>query len=129
MAKYEYSRPQATAFRMIERFGKSITLTEPINVPDPADPLGAPIGDDITYDAVAVFVQPSSQQRLGASASFINVAADAELTCIAAPVDVEDNLSACQFMDDGNGEWKISHIEVLKPADDIVLYYLAFNRP
>lgn len=130
MSEFDYTRPLATAQRLIKRFGRSISLqgvsTELAN---PSNPLAGPVAPPPPIVGIpATFVPPSSLQVLGFSARMTELFANCEQICIVAPIDNTD-FSSMKFLYDSGKRWKISLIEKLKPGDLTVLYFIGINSP
>ncbi len=122
----------ATAQRLISENGRSVTLlqfdSDPADADQPWDgaaDIRTDPDDTLTLDAV--FVSPSGAPSLG----FIAVTSDliklAEQIIIISPGASRD-VTGFQEVDDGGTNWKITAVEVLRPAADVVLAYMGLKR-
>lgn len=131
MTAFDYSRPLATAQRLIERFGRRVTLQGVSDGPsDPNNPLGSPAAAPAPVAGIpATFVQPSSLNTLGFGARITELFADATQVAIIAPVSGID-LDEVRFLIDNDGtKWKVTYIEKLKPGETTILYFIGVARP
>ena len=133
MAK-DYSTNIATAQALITQFGRSITLVQfndtitdsdkPWDGVNPTDPRGTP---DATLVLDAVFVFPTGLLKLGLGSEEERLLKRYEQICIIAPGAANDPRDYQEIID-GSDRWKIEMVQVLKPANDIVLAYLGLKK-
>lgn len=130
MAKYDYSRPLATARRLIERFGRPISLQGVQGGPaDHADPLGGPAAAPVPIVGIyAAFVQPSSLQLLGISAKVQELFANCTQIAIIAD-NGKNNFLDAKYLIDNSDTWMVERVEQLKPGDTSILYFIGVVSP
>jgi hypothetical protein len=133
MIAYDYSRPLASARRMIERFGRPVALQSVSEGPaDPAQPLAGPAAPPAPVTGVwAAFVQPSSLQALGLGVNVTKLFATSEQIALIAPKDdyAYSDMKFLYDVNDNNRKWVITHIEVFKPGDTVVLHFIGVKSP
>lgn len=132
MIGYDYSRALATAQRLVTRYGRLISL-QGVS-PGPADannPLAGPAAAPAALSGIpAAFVEPSSLQSLGLSASLVALFANCTQIAIVAPVSGMGDFTSMKFLIDTDAkQWKIERISTLQPGDTILLYYIGVSRP
>ncbi len=125
-----YSKLATTAQRLIESNGKVVTLvqinTTPADVAKPwrgsADPRSIPTA---LLEVNAVLVSPSGN-GLGLNieiSDFLKRCKKVAIVSSTADLSIYNEL-----VEADNTQWKIEGIEVLKPANTILLYYLGLSR-
>jgi len=130
MSAYDYSKPLATAQRLIARYGRAIELQGASTGPaDPSKPLGdrAPVAAPVAV--VGAFVQPSSLNALGFGVSVVELFGSCSQIALVAPVNKGDDYSDMKFLYDNGVRWKIEHIETLKPGPIVVLHFIGVKLP
>lgn len=132
MSAFDYSRPLATAQRLVARFGRLVALQGVSAGPaDANNPLAgpAPAPDPVT-DIPAAFVEPVGLRSLGLSAQLQALFKNSTQIAIVAPVSGTPDFLDMKFLiDSDNSIWKINVIETLKPGETVLLYYIGVARP
>lgn len=132
MSAFDYSRPLATAQRLIARYGRLVALQGVSAGPaDANNPLAGPAAaPDPVTGVPAAFVEPSSLRALGISAQLQTLFANCSQIALVAPVSgVPDFLDMKFLIDSDNSVWKINAIDTLKPGETIVLYFIGVAKP
>jgi hypothetical protein len=132
MSAFDYSRPLATARRLIARFGRVVAFQAVTEGPaDPDNPLAGPAAPPDPVPGVpAVFVEPSGLKSLGADDVIIELTAKSKQIAIVAQLSGLPDLSSMSFIiDNDNSTWKIDTVSTLKPGDTIILYFFGISRP
>lgn len=132
MTAFDYSRPLATAQRLVARFGRVIGLQGVTAGPADADnPLAGPAAPPEPLTGIpAAFVDPLSLRALGLSATVQGLFANSKQIALIAPVSGLPDFTDMKFLiDSDNSVWKIDLIETMKPAETIVLYFIGVSRP
>lgn len=132
MTAFDYSRPLATAQRLIARYGRLVALQGVTAGPaDPNNPLAGPAAPPSPVTGVpAAFVEPVGVRSLGISERAVTLFKNSSQICLVAPVSGQSDFLDMKFLTDSdNSQWKIDHIETLKPASTILLYYIGVVRP
>lgn len=127
-----FERFAATAQRLIDKNGRQVTLVEldgaPATPSQPwkgaADPRAAPAS---TLTLNAVFVEPNSANKLGLSAVSNDLIKRSEQILMLAPGIAVDT-TIFHLVTDGAVNWKIQGVEVLRPADEIILAFIGVKR-
>lgn len=127
----DYNRALATAQRLIRQSGRLVAMQGVKTGPAaPDNPLAGPAAPPAPLTGIpATFVQPSSLQSLGASATLQKLFAECEQVAIVAPV-TNDDYTAMKFLIDTDGiTWKIERVEKLKPGMVTILYFIGVKLP
>lgn len=122
----------ATAQRLIAKHGRAVTLLQLDSTPpDPSKPWNGPpdprATPDDTLDLIAVFVEPSSAVRLGLSAQESDLVKRSDQILIVSPGAAEDVRRFHEVIDTGES-WKIEIVEILRPAEEILLAFIGVRR-
>jgi hypothetical protein len=132
MSAFDYSRPLATAQRLVARFGRLVALQGVSAGPaDANNPLAGPApAPDPISGIPAAFVEPVGLRSLGLSAQLQALFKNSTQIAIVAPVSGTPDFLDMKFLiDSDNSIWKINAIETLKPGETIVLYFIGVARP
>lgn len=132
MTAYDYSRPLASARRLVARYGRVISLQGVSAGPaDANNPLAGPAAaPDPLTGIPAAFVDPLSLRGLGLSSALVTLFANSSNIAIVAPVSGMADFMGMKFMIDSDGTVsKIDRIETLKPSEVILLYYIGISTP
>lgn len=132
MSTYDYSRPLATAQRLIARFGRVVALQGVSTGPaDPSKPLRGPAPPPAPITGIpAAFVQPSSLNTLGFGANIIELFAACSQIALISPIGSHSTFDGMKFLIDyDNSVWAIKHIETLKPGETVILHFIGVARP
>ena len=120
-----FTRLAATAKRLVDKNGRSVTLTKqgktPTDATKPWRGLSTPTVSTVT--GKAVFVEPSKEQR-----NVDNVKRADAVVYFAANNDAGQALETFDTLLDGTTIWKINRAELLKPATKKLLYILEVAR-
>jgi hypothetical protein len=128
----DYVELAALAKSLIDEAGRSITVIrfkQTANEPakpwkGPGDPTAVP---DASATVRAVFVGASGGPSLGISAQHKDLLARCKEVCLVDPLASFD-LSTANVIVDGGVHSKIEFVDVLKPADTVVLYIIGVSR-
>lgn len=128
----DYSNQIALAQRLLLQRGKAVDLlimeATPADAAQPwkgaADPRGAP-QETLTLNAVSV--APSGITSLGLSATDTDFVKRSDIIYIVAPGEAVD-VRRFQLVRDGTTLYKIGSVEVLQPAEQVVLAYIGARR-
>lgn len=127
----DYSTNLATAKRLVQKFGRQVTLVKlDASTPDvdkpwlqQEDPTATPAASTEVYVAA---VPPSSAVALGLSTSQADLLKSVEQIFIAEPGDAP--LEQHHVLVDGGVEYKIKFLEKLRPAETTLLYFIGVGR-
>jgi hypothetical protein len=128
----DYFELAALAKILIDDAGRSITVIRfKQTANEPAKPWKGP-GDPTTVpDASSVvrgvFVGASGGPSLGISAQHKDLLVRCKEICLVDPLASFD-LSTADEIVDGGVHWKIEFVDILKPADTVVLYIIGVSR-
>lgn len=131
MAK-DYTKIAATAKRLVEKFGRTMTFirldrsvddsTKPWRAN--ADPRATP---DASTDVIGVQIHPDSSRDLGSKILMPElISATEKIVLVAATSTVEDLTTYEEVLDDGV-RYKINRFDVLEPGDTRLLYFFAID--
>lgn len=128
----DYVSLTATAQRLITKNGRSVTLLKFDSTPEeaakpwngPSNPRGTP---DAELPIDAVFVEPSAAVKLGLSLETDDLVKRSEQIMIVSPGVAADLSTYNEVLDDSE-YWKITGIQVLKPASSVVLGFVGVAR-
>ena len=125
----DYNRARATAKRMIDAYGRLITLVNDAGPADPTKPLGPPAARIEVPNIKGVFVRPSGYIKLGESFYLDpGLFPEAEKIVLVLPSLTQDYAKFTRVLDtDGKG-YKIYKVEELKPGDVPILLYLGLKQ-
>lgn len=123
----------ASAQAKITNFGRSVTFVQFDTTPDDvAKPWNAAADVRTTPASTlvidAVFVPPSGVTFLGQSSDATELLRRVEQVMIVSP-GATDNLKDYQEVIDTDGSrWRVTMVEILQPANDVVLCYVGVRR-
>lgn len=135
MAAYDYSKARATADRLIQRFGRPITLKAESRTPADVDTpwKGSAVSpSNITEVTLwGVFVPPGAVRifdltALGEATKNVDLIAFSEQIIITYPGDVD--ISPFKVVNDGTADWGVTATQLLKPGSDQVLAFIGVRR-
>lgn len=129
----DYVRLAATASRLIEKSGRSITFVK-LNetADDPAKPWrGPPDGGDTNLPLFGVFVPPNTVRQFGLSAlgegtEFDDLVTRSEQIIIT--FQGENDLRDYTEVEDRGERWGIIGLQVLRPGDTTLLAFVGVRR-
>lgn len=125
----DYNRAVKTAQKLIGAAGRTVTLITGSEVAVDPDALLGPTDDDFPgVDVKAAFVEPSSNSALGYAVQNINAFKDSTKICMVAADGVNDFEMFTKLVDD-DGTYQINHVEVLRPGDVAILYFIGIKSP
>jgi len=133
VARFDYTGLVADAQALIFEFGRSVSFIKFDTTPaDAAQPwLGAAAPrtvPDATLAVNAVFVEPDSTRALGLSHTDNDMVKRSEQIMILSP-GASDDLDTYQEVIDSDGtRWKVVGVQVLKPAEVVVLAFVGVMR-
>lgn len=122
-----YDKLAATARRLIAKTGRGVTLLQlSSEAVDPDKPWKGPGKPTVEKekDIIATFVPASS--GLGRDLVDEELLKRADQVALIAPTD--EDLEAYTSIRDNNVEWKIEWMQVLKPAEQVLLYIAGMKR-
>ena len=126
---YDYAAKAETARRLIDKYGRSITLYQPSTTPIDAtdkskgvDPTVAP-----NTPTKGAFVNPSGYSSLGISKDRTALLENTSAIVLVAPVAGFD-VGAVSRVSDGGGDYLVEMVEKLQPGDTPVLYYIGLKK-
>lgn len=131
---FNYTPLANTAKRLVEKFGRSVTLVKFAETPaDPAKPWRGNLTPRDTPLASAAlhmaFVQPSSAEELGLNVEKFGLTDRQAQIAIMAPG--ASDSTAYEHYDevvDGTVRWKITEVEILKPGSTRMAYFFMVQR-
>lgn len=134
---FNYNKLAATARRLVERFGRTVTLVkydhDEDNLINPAKPwrgVQAPRGADATEVVQSmVFVEPSSAEKFGLKVEMSVSHSRIRMVGLLAPGPGDTN-SYAEFDEiiDGNLRWKIMSSNNLIPGPVPMIYFFTVER-
>lgn len=129
----DYLKTRDTVKRMIDAYGRPITLINDSPPADNTDPLGPPGVPTIVPDVVGVFVRPSGYIKLGESFYMDpGMWEEAEKIVLILPSLTEDYARFTRVLEtDSYGQevgFKIFKVEELKPGNIPLLLYLGLKQ-
>lgn len=134
MPKTDFTEFVTLARQLISDNGRTVTFEQfAQTAADPAKPWAGPTDPRVsvaaTVDVDAVFVPPSSFTELGRSTGDSSLVARAEqIMIVETPTTGEDLSTMTEVVDTDGTRWKIENVETLKPADVVILYFVAVRR-
>lgn len=129
MTQKDYSKNLATARRLVQKFGRQVTLVKLKQTSsDSAKPWQAPTdarsAPDVSTVVSAAAVPPSSETALGLTARAPEIAKQVEQILIMEPSTSDTLVEDHNLVIDQGKEFKILDIEKLQPAGVALLYYV-----
>jgi len=126
----DHTRALRTAQRLIAANARPIRLQragggEAV----PGKPLHGPAPAPAPVDALGCFVQPSSLQALGYGVVVSGVFKNCSQIALVAADGVNDHTEAKLLYDSDGSVWKVEHVELLKPAEVAIMYFIGVRRP
>lgn len=129
---FDYGPLADRARQLIENFGRKVTFMRFNQAPaDPDKPWEGPVDarqnpDEEVKDMPAVFVAPG---ELGKEVMSEDLMKRSTQACLVAPgTELTTDLSTMNEIKDEGKQWKITGVEVLKPATQTVLYVIGVKR-
>ena len=125
----DWNAKRATVKRMIDRYGRPLTLVNDSGPADPDDPLGGPAARLEIPDVMGVFIRPSGYIKLGESTMMDpGMWPEADKIVLVLP-SLEHNFELfTRVLDDAVGSgaqgYKICKTELLKPGPVPLLIYI-----
>ncbi len=125
----DYNRARATVERMINAYGRLITLIDDKKAADPTNPLGPPAAPTVVSDVKAVFVRPSGYIKLGESFYLDpGMWEEAEKIALILPSLTNDYERFTRILDNDGKGYKIFKVEALTPGDVPIMLYLGLRQ-
>lgn len=125
----DYNRARDTVKKMVDAYGRLITLINDNRPVDNTDPLGPPAAPTTVSDVKAVFVRPSGYIKLGESFYMeVGMWEEAEKIALVLPSLTQDYSKFTRILDTDNKGYKIFKVEELKPGDVPILLYLGLRQ-
>jgi hypothetical protein len=128
MAGVNYERTRKTVERMVNKYGRNITLINDQGPADPTKPLG-PAASSYEVTTKGVFVRPSGYIKLGESFYMDpGMWQEAEKIALVLPSLTHDFARFTRVRDiDGQG-FKLYKVEELRPGDLPLLVYIGMKQ-
>jgi hypothetical protein len=124
----DYSSLQLTAKRLIQRFGRQITLQKLQNEgAKPWEGVTDPVTVAENLSVYAVQAQPTGLVELGLTSNQIDLVSRQGLVFIVEPIEGID-FTTYNAVLDGSIQYKIQEVSVLMPASKQMLAYIGVNR-
>lgn len=125
----DYNRTRKTVDRMINTYGRLITLIDDGAPEDETDPLGPPSDPTVVSDIMGVFVRPSGYIKLGESFYMeMGMWEEAEKIVLILPSLVHDFAKFTKVLDSDGMGYKIYKVEELRPGTVPLLLYLGLRQ-
>lgn len=123
---HDYSKNAATVLRLIEKFGRTVTIDKlSTTAADPNAPQDGPADPHVPAASVtlkAAVIEPSSLNQTDDRLKRVSAAA-----YVAGSATVED-LRTFTRLTDGSDRYRIDWVDALKPGDTVVLYTIGLMR-
>lgn len=131
MSKFDYNRPQATANRLIGRYGQTGAIPRTVITPPPND--WTPGTETTTYHAVTLAVLPIDEKRIDGTLILsgdkqVLIALDGLAITPAVGDVVMFNGSFSAGVYTGGEAWTIAKLDTLAPAGVTVLFDAVVRR-
>lgn len=133
MATFDYTEIIEVADELTAEFGRAVTFrADDVTPADPNQPWDGGGSTETTVELNAVFVPPNTVRQFGVTAlgqgtEFMDMLQMSEQIAIVYQGD--NDLRNFDYIDDpGLGRWKIIGLQVLRPADDNILSFVAVRR-
>ena len=130
MSTYNYAAIVPRVRAKIKAYGRVVTFSKRSATSAPSnDPLAGPQGGDVISTSVdAVFVPITGLASLGIATTKIEAFKTSEQVALLPPATFD--YTEQQFLIDNDGSvWKINIIDMLKPAETALLFYIGVSRP
>lgn len=130
MANYNYAPIVVKVQRAIEKYGREITFIQRATDDAPAnDPLAGPSETDIESDSVkCLFVPLTGMAQLGILTTKTDDFKQCAQVALLPPSAID--YAEQTFLVDADGTtWKLNALDMLKPGDTALLYYIGVTRP
>lgn len=125
----DYNRTRKTVERMINTYGRLITIVNDGPPADTTDPLGPPSDPTVIPNIMGVFVRPSGYIKLGESFYMEQgMWEEAEKIVLVLPSLVHDFAKFTKIIDTDGMGYKIYKVEELKPGNVPLLVYLGLRQ-
>lgn len=124
----DWTRTRATVKRMIDLYGRPITLVNDAGLADSNDPLGPPAARLEVPGVSAIFVRPSGYIKLGESFQMDpGMWEEADKICLVLPSLIYDFAHFTRVIDTDSQAFKIYKVEDLTPGPVPILLYLGLR--
>lgn len=128
MPNYNYAPVVTKVQRAIDKYGRFVTFRARAGATPDNDPLAGPQDADVISNPVkGVFVPITGLAQLGISTTKTDAFKHSEQVGLFPPSAID--YAAQAFLVDGGGTWKVDAIDMLKPGDTALLYYIGVSRP
>jgi hypothetical protein len=125
----DYGRTRKTVERMINTYGRVITMVDDALPSDSTDPLGPPAAPTVVPNIKGVFVRPSGYIKLGESFSMdLGLWPEADKIVLVLPSLVYSFDKFTKVLDTDGMGYKIYKVEELRPGDVPLLLYLGLRQ-
>lgn len=125
----DYNRARATVERMINLYGRLITLVNDTGPADSTKPLGPAAPRVEVPNVKGVFVRPSGYIKLGESFYLDpGLFPEAEKIVLVLPSLTQDYSLFTRVVDNDGKGYKIFKVEELRPGDVPILLYLGLKQ-
>ena len=125
----DYARSRATVEKLINEYGRLITLIDDKKAANPANPLGPPAAPTVVSNVKAVFVRPSGYIKLGESFYMeMGMFEEAEKIALVLPSLTDNYERFTRILDNDGKGYKIFKVEALTPGDVPILLYLGLKQ-
>ena len=129
MVAADYTKNRALAARMINKYGRKITLINKQGPNDPTKPLRGPKPDIVVQNVMGVFVRPSGYIKLGESFYLDPGLWDVAEKIVLVLASLEHDFAKFTNVKDTDGSgYKIFKVEELRPGDVPILVYLGLRQ-
>ena len=126
---YDYAPKVAMATKMIAKYGRAVVFSKVATDTATDDPLGPPVSAPETQSPViGAFVYPNGLAELGIKTTKSGLFKNSEQIGLFAPAAFD--YAAQTFMTEMDGKvWKVDAVDMLKPGDTAVLYFVGLVTP
>lgn len=125
----DYNRSRALVEKMVNQYGRPVTLVNDQGAADPTKPLGKPKERIEVPNIMGVFVRPSGYIKLGESFYMeTGMWEEAEKIVLVLPSLVYDFSIFTRVVDSDGKGFKIFKVEELKPGLVPILLYLGLRQ-
>lgn len=124
----DWGRMRDTATRLINQYGRDVTIINDVGPSDATKPLG-PAGEPVELPIKGVFVRPSGYIKLGESFYMDpGMWPEAEKIALVVPSLTHNFEKFTRFRDADDSEYKIFKVEALNPGPVPILLYLGLRQ-
>lgn len=125
----DYNRSRALVEKMVNQYGRPVTLVNDQGAADSTKPLGKPKPRLEVSGVMGVFVRPSGYIKLGESFYMeIGMWEEAEKIVLVLPSLTHDFATFTRVVDSDGKGFKIFKVEELKPGPIPILLYLGLRQ-